>query len=145
LDASTAQTLTDAMALEPVWIRAWLTVLVSVHFAALLFIVHLDPGAWRIRLEPIAILASFFAAGVLMNAVYAQVGYTRLLGVAHIVFWSPVYVWILRRRRAIGARSLFGKYLHVYLLVAGVSLLIDAIDVVRYFTGDDQSILHRWG
>ena len=145
MDASATQSLTDAMSLEPVWIRAWLGALVSVHLAALCFVLRREAGSWRLRAEPLAILASFFAAALLMDAIYTRVGYTRVLGVAHIVFWSPAYVWVLRRRRGIGKSSLFGKYVRVYLLVAGASLAIDAVDLVRYFTGDSQSILHRWG
>ncbi len=137
-------TLTAAMATEPIWLRTWLMILVSVHAAALFFIPWRDAGSWRVRLEPIAILAGFLGAAVLMNALYAQVGYVRLLGLAHLVFWTPVYVWILLRRRAIGTTSLFGKYVHAYLLIAGASLVIDAIDVVRYLVGDGQ-LLHRWG
>jgi len=32
---------------------------------------------------------------------------------------------------------------HLYLLIAGASLLIDAIDVVRYLVGDGE-LLGRW-
>ncbi|MEX2206449.1 MAG: hypothetical protein WEF50_09510, partial [Myxococcota bacterium] len=144
MDESMPATLGAAMATEPLWLRAWLAVLVSVYIAALLFIVRREAGSWRVRAEPIAILASFLGSAVLMNAIYAQVGYVRLLGLAHLVFWTPVFVWIVYRRRAIGTGSLFRKYLHAYLLIAGVSLLIDAIDVVRYFVGDGD-LLHRWG
>jgi hypothetical protein len=60
----------------------------------------------------------------------------RLLGVAHLVFWGPAYAWILTRRRAIGTASLFGKYVAFYLVIAGISLVVDAVDVVRYLVGD---------
>lgn len=137
-------TLGAAIATEPIWLRAWFVLLVSVHVAALFFIVRREAGAWRIRFEPVAIAASFLGSALLMNALYAQVGYVRLLGLAHLVFWTPVWVWILYRRRAIGAGSLFGKYVQAYLLVAGASLAIDALDVVRYLAGNGD-LLHRWG
>lgn len=144
MDASMPATLGAAMATEPLWLRAWLVVLVSVYVAALFFVVRREAGSWRVRFEPIAILASFLGSAMLMNAIYAQVGYVRLLGLAHLVFWTPVFVWILYRRRAIDTVSLFGKYLYAYLLIAGVSLVIDAVDVVRHFAGDGY-LLHRWG
>jgi hypothetical protein len=100
-------------------------------------------GRWLVRPEPIAIVASFVAAGIFMGWLYAQVGYVRLLGVAHLVFWGPVFARILSRRRAIETDTPFGKYTHSYLAVAGTSLLIDAIDVVRYLLGDGE-LLHRW-
>lgn len=54
-----------------------------------------------------------------------------------------VWVWVLSRRRTIGTATLFGKYVHLYLLIAGASLLIDGVDVVRYLVGDGE-LLHRW-
>ena len=63
--------------------------------------------------EPIAVLVSLAAAGAFMNWLYGEVGYVRLLGLAHVVFWGPVYGWIIWRRRAIGTASWFGKYIHL--------------------------------
>jgi hypothetical protein len=136
-------TLGEAMATEPAWLRSWILVLVATHFAAVLFLVKRENGRWGVRPEPVAILLSFVFAGLLMNWLYTQVGYVRLLGLAHLVFWGPVWVWIASRRRAIGAATWFGRYLHAYLGVAGLSLLIDAVDVVRYLAGDGD-LLHRW-
>jgi hypothetical protein len=137
-------TLGDAIATEPLWLRSWLFVLVTVNLAALLFVVGREGGRWRVRLEPIAILASFLVAGVFMGWLYEQVGYVRLLGLAHLLFWGPVWVWILLRRTAIGTGSWFGRYVHAYLVVAGISLAIDTVDVVRHLLGDGE-LLNRWG
>jgi hypothetical protein len=145
MDPSNTLTLTEAMATEPLWLKSWLFLLVTTHFAAVLFVVGRESGRWRVRAEPIAILASFFAAAVLMNWLYTQLGYVRLLGLAHLVFWTPAYLWVLSRRRAIGRASLFGKYVHAYLVIAGISLAIDAVDVVRYLVGQSAPLLHRWG
>jgi hypothetical protein len=129
-------TLTDVMAAEPLWIRIWLATLVATHFAALFFVVYREAGRWRVRSEPLAILASFLAAAILMNALYARFGYVRLLGLAHLVFWPAAYAWVLRRRRAIGASTGFGIYAHLYLVIAGICLVLDVIDLVRYWAGD---------
>jgi len=145
MDSSPAMpaTLNEAIATEPVWLQVWVMALVVTNLAALLFVVHREQGRWRVRAEPVAILVSFVAAGLFMGWLYGQVGYVRLLGLAHLVFWGPVWGWILSRRRAIGGETLFGKYIHVYLAVAGLSLLIDAVDVIRYLLGDG-ALLHRW-
>jgi hypothetical protein len=71
-----------------------------------------------------------------MNWLYTQVGYVRLLGVAHLVFWTPVYVWVLLHRRTLQSEGLFGKYVLLYLVVAGISLVIDLVDLIRYLLGD---------
>lgn len=136
-------TLNDAIATEPLWLQAWVMGLVVANLAALLFVVGRREGRWFARPEPIAIVASFIAAALFMGWLYEQVGYVRLLGLAHLLCWGPVWVWILSRRRAIGTRTHFGKYVHVYLVIAGASLLIDGIDVLRYLVGDGE-LLGRW-
>jgi len=136
-------TLNDAIATEPLWLQAWVMVLVVTNLVALLFVVGRRQGRWLVRPEPVAIVASFLAAGVFMSWLYEQVGYVRLLGLPHLVLWGPVWVWILSRRRALGTDTLYGKYIHLYLVIAGISLLIDAIDVIRYLVGDGE-LLHRW-
>ncbi len=141
--SSIPATLNDAIATEPLWLQAWVAVLVVTHLAALLFAVGRRDGRWFVRPEAVAIVVSFGAAGLFMGWLYEQVGYVRLLGLAHLVCWGPAWLWILSRRRAIGTNSLFGKYVLVYLAVAGVSLVIDAVDVVRHLVGDGE-LLHRW-
>lgn len=136
------QTLGEAMATEPLWLRTWIRLLVAANLGAVLFLFERREGRFRIRPEPPAILAAFVAAGVAMGWLYEQVGYVRLLGLAHLVFWGPVFAWIfLARRKLHSSRSPFGVYLRVYLLIAGASLAIDAIDVVRHLAGDGQ----LWG
>lgn len=134
--------LNEAIATQPVWLQGWVFVLVAVNLAAILFVVTREEGRFRLRFEPIAIVVSFLAAGAFMGWLYGQVGYVRLLGLAHLLFWGPVWIWILTRRRAIGTDTWFGRYAHAYLVVAGLSLVIDVIDVVRYLIGDGE-LLNR--
>lgn len=128
-------TLGEAIATQPNWLQGWVMILVITHVLAIPFVVYRDDGRWRVRLEALAIFVSFLVAGAFMGWLYQRVGYVRLLGLPHLLFWTPVYVWILRRRRDF-AGSLFGRYLPLYLVVAGISLVVDAVDVVRYLLGD---------
>lgn len=137
-------TLGDAMGTEPAWLQGWILVLGAVHIAALAFVVGRQSGRWVVRPEPIAVLAGAVVATILMTWLYSQVGYVRLLGLAHLVGWTPAYLWILARRRALDSGPLFVKWIHAYLFIAGVSLVIDVIDVVRHLAGDG-ALLHRWG
>lgn len=142
MEAELPKSLAEAMATEPLWLRAWIQILVAANLGALLFVAGRVDGRWRVRPEPIAILIGFVAAGISMGILYEQVGYVRLLGLAHLVFWGPVWAWILLARRPLHpVRSVFGAYLRFYLVIAGISLAIDAVDVVRYLAGDGQ----LWG
>ena len=88
-------TLGEAIATEPTWLQGWLFVLGGVQLLAILFLVTRGQGRWRVRPEPVAILLSLPLAAVSMEWLYAQVGFVRLLGLAHLVYWTPVYGWNL--------------------------------------------------
>ena len=143
MESGMPATLNEAIATEPLWLQAWVTILVLTHLIAVAFVVTREQGAWRIRLEPLAILASFIGSTLLITWLYGVVGYVRLLGVAHLVFWTPVFAWVFMRVRAAGTQSVLGKYLVGYLLIAGTSLVIDVVDLVRHLMGDGE-LLNRW-
>ena len=143
MDPAMPATLGDAIGMEPAWLQAWVLILGTVHIAAAAFVVGRERGRWVVRPEPVAVVASLIAAALLMTFLYRQVGYVRLLGLAHLVCWTPVYLWILARRSAIDGGTLFAKWIYAYLSIAGVSLVIDAVDVIRHLVGDGE-LLHRW-
>ena len=134
--AHVAASLNEAIAGGPGWLRAWVGLLVLSHVAALPFVFWREEGSLKFRAECAAIFVSFVAAAILMNWLYEGYGYVRLLGLAHLIFWAPAYVWVLSKRAAIGVNSLYGRYIHVYLVIAGMSLLIDVVDLIRYAFGD---------
>lgn len=136
-------TLGAAIGTEPFWLQTWVMTMVLVHMAGLLFVVAREQQRWRLRLEPLAILASFLVAAIIMSWMYDRVGYVRLLGLAHLMAWTPVYVWIFLRRQRFPWATVYGKYIYLYLLVAGISLVVDAVDVIRYLAGDGELFM-RW-
>jgi hypothetical protein len=138
-------TLAEAMATEPLWLSVWLVVLGGTHLIAIFFTVYKGEQGWGFRWEPLAILGCFALAGLIMNAMYAHYGYVRLLGLGHLIGWAPIYGWMVYKRSSIGFATVWGKYVHWYLLIAGISLVIDAADVIRYLVGDDGSLYLRWG
>ena len=127
--------LNAAIALQPVWLQAWVMVLVVVNLAAGLFLLTRRDGRLRVRIEAVAILASFVVAGMAMGWLYQQVGYVRLLGLPHLLFWLPVYAWLVAKFRRNAFTPPFRHYLLVYFLIAGISLVVDLIDVLRYLLG----------
>ena len=80
-------------------------------------------------------------AGEFMEYLYQQYGYVRLLGLAHIVFWTPVYTWIFTHRKDYEVTPYFAKFVLFYLVMAGISLTIDIIDVARYLLGETGSMI----
>lgn len=127
----------EAIMQQPAWLVAWVGLLVITNLASVLFIARREAGGgWGVRWSALAILGAFIGAATFMEYLYGQYGYVRLLGLAHIVFWTPVYVWILTRRREMApAGSLFAKYLAAYLVINGISLVVDVADVTRHVAG----------
>jgi hypothetical protein len=128
--------LNAAIAMQAAWLQAWVMVLVIVNLAAALFLVARQDGKFSSRAEVLAILVSFFAAGAFMSWLYEQLGYVRLLGLPHLVFWLPVYIWLVIKFRRNEFTPPFKHYLILYFLVAGISLVLDFVDVLRYLMGE---------
>ena len=138
----TYDNLGDAIwATQPAWLLAYLMVLVAANLGAVFFIAKKTPQGWRPRYEALAIVAAFLLAGEFMEYLYQQYGYVRLLGLAHIVFWTPVYAWIFTHRKDYAAYPYFSKFVPFYLVMAGISLTIDVIDLLRYALGETGSMI----
>lgn len=133
LDTQSALTLSEAIASQPFWIQTWVNFMVGVHLSALVFIAYRENDTWRLRSEALIIVLSFIAGAVVMSMIYAQVGFERLLGSAHFFTWLPAWVYIYRRRRKHDDYRFFRRYLDLYLIVSGASLVLDTIDLLRYY------------
>lgn len=132
MNLSSNFTLAAAIMEQSLWLQAWVFILMTANLGAIFFVIDRDNKRTRIRPEPVAIILSMIVAGIFMEWLYVHYGYVRLLGLAHLFAWTPVYIWILLNRDKFKLETIYGKYIHFYLLVAGISLVVDAIDVLRY-------------
>jgi len=112
---------------EPLWLQAWILWMVVINTASVLFIRHRDGKA---------VLAAWVGNLVFMNLLFYLNGYNRLLGLSHVVFWTPLLVYIVLPPWDSDARTPYGVWLRVLVLTNGISLIVDYIDVVRYLLGD---------
>jgi hypothetical protein len=106
--------------------RMWIALLGVVNMTAVFF---LD------TLEGKLVLAALFAGAVFQLSIFAAKGYVRLLGIGHIL-WLPLVFWLGSRIGDIGTDSAFGKWVVAVIVVDGISVIIDAVDVGRYLAGD---------
>jgi len=118
------------------WVKNWLFFLNGIFIAAFAFLE--DPAAkW--------ILLAYVASGPLLAwLMIKQRGLTRLLGIAHLVPWIPLLVYIVLRLTSelaghivtFAAAPLFAGYLYLLLACLIVCLSLDVRDVVRYGRGE---------
>ncbi len=105
----------------------WIGLLVVVNIAGPIYFFE--------ALEAKVVLAAFVASAASMTAIYAAKGFVRLLGIGHI-FWIPMVPWLWTRLDHVEPGNLIGYWMIAVVALNGISLIIDAIDVVRYVTGD---------
>jgi len=112
----------------PLWVRAWVTmILVPVNAAALAFVAE-PGGGWVAAMAVGAMLVN----GVLM---LAERGFSRAMALPHVLIWTPMLglvLWLLGQEIAPAYRA----YLLILLAVDAVSLVFDAIDTRRWLSGD---------
>ena len=125
-------TMQEAIALQPTWVGYWLMVLFLCAFilpAALLI--------WKqTRLTAIFALISSAAAGFATAMLYDAVGYVKLLGLPHIIFWTPLAIYLIVQLRKPNIPRLPRVIMVVILGAITISLAFDYSDLFRYLLGD---------
>jgi hypothetical protein len=116
----------------PVGVQIWLVVLMTTNFLVPLF--YLD------HLEAQVVLATFFVSFFLMILITGIVGFTRLMGAGHVL-WFPLLYFLWIRVAEISSDSFLGLWVRVEMALIAISLVIDFIDVVRYFRGAREEIV----
>ncbi len=113
----------------PIHWRVWNMLLVIANLVVPLFFLN--------HLESQVVLATILASMILMTIVTSLSGFTRLLGLGHVL-WIPLLYFLWTRLGQIPAIDSFGIWIRVLLTLNAVSLAIDAIDVIRYIAGDRE-------
>lgn len=118
------------------WVKGWLFLLNGLFLLALVFLPR--PSAWYI-------LLGYLASGpLLLGFMLIQRGLTRLLGLAHLIPWIPLLVYLVLRlttssagpRITAAEAPFYTSYLIVLTAAVGVCLALDVLDVVRWFRGE---------
>ncbi len=113
---------TSWMAL-PLWVKLWLVLLNGSFLWAFFY--------WPDDLAKITLIA-FVATGPLLAGQLAyDGGLRRILGLAHLVPWAPLLVWLIWLH---GLE--LGAYAQVLAIVLTICLTFDAYDLIRFWRGD---------
>lgn len=106
---------------------AWLSVLVITNMLIPLYFIH--------TLEAKVVLIAIICSITIMTAVFSIKGFVRLLGIGHIP-WIPMIPWLFTRLEHTSFGNLFGYWMVAIIVLNVISLIIDAIDVIRYIRGE---------
>jgi len=107
--------------------QLWLALLVGTNLVAPLFFIE--------RVEAQAAIGAFLASLLLMTVLTARFGFSRILGLGHVA-WVPLLGFLLQRLSEVPAGDAFGLWLRALIVLDATSLVIDALDVVRFVRGE---------
>lgn len=80
---------------------------------------------------------------ILIHALYAQVGFVRLLGLPYIVVWTPLVIFLFSRLRKGELHPIARIALSIFATTIAISLIFDYGDGVRYLLGERGFMLSK--
>jgi hypothetical protein len=113
-------------------IKLWLLVVVAANLLGPLFFLS--------QLEAQVVIGTFMVGACLMTVLTARFGFTRILGLGHIL-WFPMLGWLWMRLGQIPPVDAFGSWLLGVMILNGLSLVMDVADVARYLAGDRTELV----
>ena len=119
--------LIDRIAEGPQWVYWWTRVIDASNWLLVLFAFYDRRARWA--------LLAWVVNIVLILSLYNMFGYVRVLGLSHIIAWTPLLIYLLNKRQPFQSENWAGRYLYWFMAVISVSLIFDYIDLFRYFTG----------
>ena len=113
--------------------RIWNVWLVGVNLMCLYFITHIEAQV---------VLGTTLASVVLQAVIYGRIGFTRVLGVGHLL-WVPMFAWMALRAGEIAAHSDLQAWIIILTITNAISFAVDLTDVTRFAKGE-RAPHYRW-
>jgi len=110
--------------------RVWIALLILVN--AIIPVFYL--GMFEAQL----VLFVFMLAAMTQMMIFHHLGFVRLLGMGHF-FWVPMLGCLWSQDYSTGMDSGFKTWLLALMILNSISLLIDIVDVIRYWRGERQA------
>ncbi len=107
--------------------QAWMVLLVLVNFIMPFFFLGTP--------EATVVLVGGMASMVIMMTMFAKFGFVRLLGLGHIP-WLFTVPWLWSQLAQTIESGPFYYWLLAVVVIDSISLVIDAVDVIRYWRGE---------
>ena len=88
------------------------------------------------RRDAVIVLLTNIAMLVGMSWVYDQMGFVRLMGIVHVILWTPLFVYLFRRVKTGDIPMLFRVTMIIFMATIGISLVFDYTHTARYVLGE---------
>ena len=124
--------LQEAIALQPAWLLLWMNWLLIGGF-----ILPLGLIIWKqSRIACLVMLASGVLGALGTGYLYDHMGYVKLLGLAHILFWTPALVYLITQLRKTDMPKWPRWIMYVVAATVLISLAFDYTDLLRFALGN---------
>jgi hypothetical protein len=135
---SREMSLNEAMSeFGPSWLQVWMPLLLLGGFIAPLVLL-----IWKqSRLMGVISFVASMIAAVSIDYMYKQIGYVKLLGLPHIIFWTPLIIYLLIKARRTALPVWPKRIVTFMIVIIGISLAFDYVDVLRYFLGNTEPLV----
>lgn len=127
----------EAIATQPTWVQLWVNAMGIVILGTMIALLF----SKATRRDSLLILGTSLVIFFLMDWLYREIGFVRLLGIVHVVIWTPLAIYFWRRLNDPEIVAPFRQVIWLFLATIVVSLLFDYADVVRYLLGERESML----
>ena len=111
----------------PIPWRIWMLLLMAVNMIVPLFFLG--------HIEARVVLVTMIVSAALMMAMTGKFGFTRILGLGHVL-WIPLVFYLWTRLGEHPTNEPFGLWICLVIILNSLSLVLDTIDVTRYIRGD---------
>lgn len=125
------------IALLPQWVQIWINIIVLVPAISVVVLLF-DRNT---RKAAIVIFLLVGAGMLSVVALHAQLGMVRLLGLGHVIFWTPAAIYVWRKLASGSLRQPFRVVLWVLFLTLCAALVFDYLDVIRWILGERAPIV----
>lgn len=109
---------------QPLAIRLWIFFMIATNLCSLFFLQH-GVAKWVVALN--------FCNLILMSYLYRHFAYSPILGLSHVVCWTPIVVIVWSEIKFNSYDSMYGVWLRVLIVTNSLSLMVDYFDVFRFF------------
>ena len=93
------------------------------------------------RLDAVIVFLTNLAMFIGMGWVYEQIGYVRLMGIVHVILWTPLFIYLFRRAKNSEMPPICRLVMWMFIATLAISLVFDYTDTIRYLLGERASMI----
>ena len=123
--------------LLPTWVQIWMDIIGLSLFVSIVALL-IDATTRKLGLY---VLATIVATVAVMVFMHAQMGMVRLLGIVHVVLWTPMVYILWRRLRSDPPGKIYSAAIVLLIVIASTALVFDYYDVARWLLGERAPIV----